>query len=75
MGSRKGAWSEQQAERTEVRFSIPQPERMRVWHFQLEGEDYALLSFPLPEPALPANLTPAEKEIVNAAIVTFGTRH
>jgi DNA-binding CsgD family transcriptional regulator len=45
-------------------FSLPLPASAEVARFEIAGEEYALFSFPLPEPELPDGLTPAEQEVV-----------
>jgi DNA-binding CsgD family transcriptional regulator len=35
---------------------------------EIEGEEYALLSFALPQPELPSGLTAAEQEVVKAVV-------
>jgi DNA-binding CsgD family transcriptional regulator len=36
--------------------------------FDVDGEEYALLCFPVPEPVLPNGLTPAEREVVEGVV-------
>ena len=52
----------------DVDVSLPPPESLRVSRFEIEGEEYALLSFPVPEPELPEELTPAECEVVKGVV-------
>ena len=48
--------------------SLPVPPSLRVSRFEVEGEEFALLSFPVPQPTLPEGLTPAEQEIVRGVV-------
>ncbi len=48
--------------------SLPAPEGLGVTVFELEGEQYALFSFDLPDSELPANLTPAERVVARLAL-------
>ncbi len=49
-------------------FSLPPPASLQVARFEVEGEEYALFSFPLPDPELPDGLTRAEQEVVRLLV-------
>lgn len=46
--------------------SIPPPHGLEAYTFDVAGDEYALLAFELPEIAVPAGLSPAEREVVLA---------
>jgi DNA-binding CsgD family transcriptional regulator len=46
--------------------SIPPPPGLEAYTFDVGGDEYALLAFELPEIAVPAGLSPAEREVVLA---------
>lgn len=43
---------------------VPAPAGLDVAPLQVDGDDYVILSYPLPEWSLPSNLTAAEQEVV-----------
>ena len=47
---------------------LPPPDSLQVARFEIEGEEYALLSFPIPVPELPEGLTRAEREVVMGVV-------
>ncbi len=52
----------------DAELSLPAPAALQVVRFEIEGEEYALLSFPVPEPELPEELTAAEREVVRGVV-------
>lgn len=55
-----------QRTRTDASDSIPPPPGLEAFTFDVAGDEYALLSFELPEITVPAGLSPAEREVVLA---------
>ena len=45
------------------------PDSLEVSEFRLGADEYAVLSFPLTEPALPAELTPTEQHVVRRLLL------
>lgn len=43
---------------------LPAPRGLTVGTFSVDSDEYAVLSFPLPEVSIPPELTPAEQEVV-----------
>src|SRR5689334_12308477 len=48
--------------------SLPPPAHLQLLPLELAGEQYALFSFPLPEPVCPPGLTLAEREVLKAVL-------
>jgi DNA-binding CsgD family transcriptional regulator len=45
---------------------LPPPRELEAYTFQTEGDEFLVLSYELPKTILPADLTPAEREVVLA---------
>jgi len=46
----------------------PAPFGLRASRVRIDGEELAVFSFPLPPPALPQSLTPAERDVAIAVL-------
>jgi DNA-binding CsgD family transcriptional regulator len=47
---------------------LPSPTGLEAATFSVDDDEYAILSFPLPEVRIPAELTTAEAEVVRSAL-------
>ena len=47
---------------------LPSPTGLEAATFSVDDDEYAILSFPLPEVRIPAELTAAEAEVVRSAL-------
>ena len=57
-----------QAHSTSIDLSLPPPTSLQVLTLAIGGDEYALLSFAIPQPDVPAGLTPAEREVVRGVV-------